>query len=151
MKREFRSEEEMSVYAKEFLASLTPKKNGATVVGLAGDLGSGKTTFTKYAARALGISEHIVSPTYVIAKYYDLPRQDTWEKFVHIDAYRIENPDEVRALRWEEMLADPRNLVFIEWPERIGGNFPGDALLVRFEFVNETTRAIIYESRETTT
>lgn len=151
MKREFRSEEEMSVYAKEFLASLTPNTRGATIVGLAGDLGSGKTTFTKHVARALGISEDIVSPTYVIAKFYDLPRQDAWGKFVHIDAYRIEDPDEVRALRWEEMVTDTRNLVFVEWPERVGSYFPGDAALVRFEFVNETTRAIIYESRETTT
>jgi tRNA threonylcarbamoyladenosine biosynthesis protein TsaE len=148
MKREFRSEEEMSAYAKEFLRMLTPNTHGATLVGLSGDLGSGKTTFTKLFAAALGISEQIVSPTYVIAKFYDIPKQGVWGKLVHIDAYRIEEPNEVRALRWEELTSDPKNLILVEWPERIGPFFPGVAPLLRFEFVNEATRAILYESRE---
>lgn len=151
MKREFESEEEMSTYAKEFLRVLTPNTHGATLVGLTGDLGSGKTTFTKYFASALGISAHIVSPTYVIAKFYDIPKQGAWGRLIHIDAYRIEEADEVRALRWKELITDPKNLILVEWPERIGPFFPSVAPILRFEFVNETTRAILYESQETTT
>lgn len=150
MKREFGSEEEMSAYAKEFLETLTPNPHGATVVGLSGDLGSGKTTFTKLFARALGVVEDIVSPTYVIAKFYDIHRQGAWNKLVHIDAYRIDDPEEVRALRWEELIGSPHNLVLIEWPERIGSFFPATAPLLKFQFINDTMRAIIYESEDVT-
>ncbi len=151
MKREFRSEEEMDAYAKEFLGVLTRSTHGATLVGLSGDLGSGKTTFTKLFAATLGIAEHIVSPTYVIAKFYDIRKQCAWGKLIHIDAYRIEEPEEVRALRWEELISDPKNLILVEWPERLGPFFPNNGPLLTFEFVNESTRAILYESRETST
>lgn len=145
MQHEFKSEEEMSIYAKGFLRTLVPNVHGATVVGLSGDLGSGKTTFTKLFAHALGVDEKVVSPTYIIAKFYDIPKMGAWKKLIHIDAYRIENPEEVRALRWEGMLADPHNLLLVEWPERIGGFFPSDATRLQFQFVNEETRAIIHE------
>lgn len=143
MKREFTSEEEMGKYAKEFFRTLPPNTHGATVVGLSGDLGSGKTTFTKLIACALSIPETIVSPTYVIAKFYDISKECAWRKLVHIDAYRIENPDEMRLLRWEELLLDPKNLILVEWPERIGELFPKGSPILEFSFVNEETRAII--------
>lgn len=149
MKREFGNEEEMSVYAKQFLEKLAPNTHGATMVGLSGDLGSGKTTFTKLFARALGITEDIVSPTYVIAKFYDIRPIGAWNKLVHIDAYRIDDPEEVRALRWDELIGNPQHLVLIEWPERIGSYFPASAPLLTFQFINDTMRAIIDGSEDT--
>ena len=133
---------ELERYAREFLEGLVVKKQGATVVGLSGDLGSGKTAFVKAIAKALEVNTEIVSPTFVIAKFYNLPAHSTWSRLVHVDAYRIEDPEEVRVLKWEDILADPKNLVMIEWPQQIGTFFPHDAELLAFRFIDETTRAI---------
>ena len=67
--------EETQNVATEFVKTLSPKKSGnigATIVGLYGELGSGKTSFTQGIARALGVSENVVSPTFVIMKSYFL-------------------------------------------------------------------------------
>ena len=133
---------ETCLYVKEFLRTLGKEEERATIVGLSGDLGSGKTAFVKCAAQILGVREEIVSPTFVIAKFYDIPRQSKWERLVHIDAYRIENPEEIRPLRLEQTFADPRNLVIVEWPEQLGVFFPKDATKLFLRFVDETTRAI---------
>ncbi len=106
--------------AFEFVKSLQKKENGATVVGLYGDLGAGKTTFMKYVAEAFGIENTIQSPTFVIQKIYKLKEKE-FENLVHIDAYRIEEEKEMEALKWKETKNNPQNIIFVEWPERIEG------------------------------
>ena len=128
-------------FASRFLSTLTPAKNGATLVGLSGDLGSGKTTFVKYLAKALHVEEEIVSPTFILAKYYTLSGQK-WKQMIHIDGYRLDVPDEIGVLKWEDMLADNNNLVFFEWPERIAERFPSTAKMLRFTFIDEQTRNV---------
>lgn len=92
----------------------------ATIVGLSGDLGAGKTTLVQAIARSLGVTEHITSPTFVIAKYY--ATQDVkFQKLIHIDAYRIEDPQELMTIGWETMKEESNTLVVIEWPEKIEG------------------------------
>lgn len=139
---------ELEEFAKKFLATLSikdaglPAQAGATIVGLSGELGSGKTAFVGATAQALGVSEGVLSPTFVIAKFYDIPAQKRWARLVHIDAYRIQDTSELKALRWEEILSDPKNLVLIEWPEHIGTAFPLGAPILTFRFIDERTRAI---------
>ena len=128
-------------FAERFFTTLIPSGTGATVVGLSGDLGSGKTTFVKYLANALGISEDVVSPTFILAKYYNLSGK-SWKKMIHIDGYRLDDPNEIEVLKWKDMITDPKNLICFEWPERIGGLFPTDAMMLRFTFVDEHTRHI---------
>lgn len=128
-------------FAATLVAGLTPTPEKATVIGLSGDLGSGKTAFTKECARLLGVTEEVLSPTFVIAKFYPLSGR-AWAQLVHIDAYRIEDPTEIRVLRWDDLLADPRNLVIIEWPEQLGDLFPTDAQQLHFRFIDETTREV---------
>lgn len=130
-------------FAKRFLSSLAPSKDRATLVGLSGDLGSGKTTFVKYLARLLSVEQEVVSPTFVLAKYYDLTGKE-WRHLVHIDGYRIDDPNEVGVLKWEDMIGDKDNIIFFEWPERIGARFPGDAAMLHFEFVDEETRNVTF-------
>ena len=65
--------EQLQTAARDFIRALTPLSNQATVVGLYGDLGSGKTTFTQAIGRALGITDPMQSPTFVLIKQYPLP------------------------------------------------------------------------------
>jgi len=92
----------------------------ATVVGLSGHLGAGKTAFTKLAAKALGVNSTVTSPTFVLMKLYDINGSWPWKKLVHIDAYRFEKPEELKALNYEKIIADKDNLVLVEWPENVG-------------------------------
>jgi tRNA threonylcarbamoyl adenosine modification protein YjeE len=114
--------EDTAVIAQEILRYLvdTPAKNMATVLALSGDLGAGKTAFTKLLAQHLGISETVVSPTFVIAKFYDIAEETfVWKRLVHIDAYRLETWNELQTLKLDEVFGNPENLVAIEWPEQV--------------------------------
>src|SRR4051812_40158014 len=107
--------------AAQLVAGLVPGRN-ATVIGLSGDLGSGKTTFTQSIAKALGVTENVTSPTFVIEKIYSLKNPSTltelnFEHLIHIDAYRLESSRELLNLGWHDIVLDPKNLILIEWPE----------------------------------
>ena len=132
---------ELNEYAQMFIGGLKRQTAHATIIGLSGELGSGKTAFTKELAKNLGIDEDVSSPTFVIAKFYTL-KDKQWSHLVHIDAYRIEHPDELRALRWSEISHDPKNLIVIEWPELMEESFPKHSTTLRFKFINETVRSI---------
>lgn len=113
-------------------------KNTATVVALKGELGAGKTTFVQALAKRLGVLGSIVSPTYVLMKSYDISGTNSsgttqrFSKLIHIDAYRLEKPEEFAALRPEEFLSDPKNLVIVEWPEKVGDALPTPDVTVNF-------------------
>lgn len=133
--------DETAVIAGELLGTLK-EGNCATVVALSGDLGSGKTAFTKEAGALLGIPrEEITSPTFVIMKIFDID-DSRFEKFIHIDAYRLEFEKELINLGWNEMIADSKNLIFIEWPEMVKEIIPTGAIKIRFESIDEDTRTI---------
>ena len=120
----------LPLFAKDVLAKLAPK-NTATIVALVGDLGAGKTTFVQALGKELGVTETMQSPTYVLMKKY----QTTNSKFqtlIHIDAYRLENPEEFTALRPEQFLQDPKTLVVVEWPEKAAGALPPADLTISF-------------------
>jgi tRNA threonylcarbamoyladenosine biosynthesis protein TsaE len=104
--------------AKSFLRKLKMQKKGATIVGLYGELGTGKTTFTQHFGKYLGIKRKINSPTYVIIKNYELQIKN-YKKFFHIDAYRLKNEKELLSLGWDEIISNKEHLVFIEWPENV--------------------------------
>src|ERR1700679_1259702 len=112
--------------ATRFAQSLSPRADTATVVTLSGDLGTGKTTFTQAVAKALGVGEDVTSPTFVIEKIYQLKGQK-FDRLIHIDAYRLENEHELKVLGFEELLEDPKNLILLEWPERVAELIPADA------------------------
>ncbi len=121
---------DLSQLTKEVLKKLIVK-NTATIVALRGDLGAGKTTFTQVLARELGISEIIQSPTYVLMKKYQTANSK-FQTLIHIDAYRLEKPEEFAALKPEQFLSDPKTLVVVEWPERIDSALPKADLTINF-------------------
>ena len=109
--------------AGDFVGSLSPTTQ-AVVVGLYGNLGAGKTTFTQAVAKTLGILETVTSPTFVIEKIYELENRK-FTHLIHIDAYRLEKSEELLHLGWNEIISDPHNLILIEWPEKVADIMPG--------------------------
>jgi tRNA threonylcarbamoyladenosine biosynthesis protein TsaE len=106
--------------AKELKKFSPLKKNKATIVGILGDLGAGKTTFVQGFAVALGVRERITSPTFVIMKKF--PVHDHKIKnsfFYHFDFYRLNSAKDLKEIDFKKIAADPRNLIIVEWPDRI--------------------------------
>ena len=112
---------ETKALAEKFAATL----KGGEVVCLEGDLGSGKTTFTRYLAAALGAKGAVSSPTFCIVQ------EHADAKLVHMDLYRLSGEDDVLAIGWEDYL-DRGFTIVIEWPERAGSLVPGDAIRILF-------------------
>jgi len=115
--------------------------SGATVVGLYGDLGAGKTAFVKEVTKITGIKENAPSPTFVILKKYKTSDKK-FKKLIHIDAYRLGDEKELKQLNWSEIIKNPENIIFVEWAERIKKSLPKDMIKIYFEFVDENTRKI---------
>lgn len=139
-----KSLEETEQIAKDFIKkALAEKREKALVVGLHGDLGSGKTAFVQLVAKNLGIKETITSPTFVIQKTYNLQlTTNNFKKLIHIDAYRLESGRELEKLGWREIMNDPKNLILIEWPEIVSEILPKDFWRINFKFIDENTREI---------
>lgn len=127
--------------ARDFLSA--KGHNKAIIIGLQGDLGSGKTTFIQGFAKGLGIAEKVLSPTFVIIKPYKIP--DTRNKlrnFYHIDCYRIAKAREILELGWKDMIGDPANIVVVEWSERIKSILPKDAIIIDFQTRDKNKRQL---------
>jgi len=122
---------------------LADKGDKAIVVGLFGDLGSGKTTFSQALGRQLGVSETMTSPTFVIMKKYRIINS-RFSTLVHIDAYRLGSGSELDALDFEEIQKNPDNLLLIEWPERVIDVLPTDLVRINFLFISENEREISF-------
>lgn len=135
--------EETEKLAADFAAKLLSQKtkDTATIVLLEGNLGSGKTAFTKGLAKALGVTQTITSPTFIIQKSYEL-NNPKFHKLIHIDAYRFEDHAEAKVLELETLYKNPHYLIVIEWPEQIEPLIPKDVTKLHFTFLDEKTRKI---------
>ncbi len=121
-------------------------KRTAFVIGLEGELGGGKTTFLQGFAKGLGIKERILSPTFVILKRFKI-KDLRFKNLYHIDCYRIEKPKELLVLGFKKIISNPENIVVIEWADRIKKIMPEDSAWIKFDFVDEKTRKIIFFKR----
>jgi len=93
----------------------------ASIITLSGDLGAGKTTFTKGFAEGLGVKETITSPTFSLMNVYPVPEHPEIKHFIHIDTYRLEDEEDLLAIGVEDYLGAEGTIVMIEWPEKIPG------------------------------
>ena len=125
--------------AQEFLASERPR-TGALVIGLEGDLGGGKTTFVQGFAKELGVKEKILSPTFVILKKFEIPK-GKFKTFYHIDCYRI-NAQDILNLEFDEIISNSKNIIIIEWADKIKKILPEQTIILKFDFIDEETREI---------
>lgn len=112
--------------SRKTFTSLASRRSGhATVVALIGELGTGKTTFVQKFAKAYGIKEVVTSPTFVILKKYG--------NLVHIDAYRLEHAEELQKLGVQELMKNPKNIIFIEWADRVKEILPPETIWINFK------------------
>ncbi len=95
---------------------LAPELPNGTVLALHGELGTGKTVFTRGIARGLGISEPITSPTFTVVQEYQRPDGNY---LFHLDMYRIDNADAALAFGIDDYLFADDGITVVEWPERI--------------------------------
>ena len=115
---------------------------GGEIIAYDGDLGAGKTAFTRGLARGLGISERVTSPTYTIVNEYSGGRVELF----HFDMYRLSSEDDLFDIGWEDYLA--RNGVCaVEWSENVSAMMTG-AITVRIEKYSDTDRCITIEGSE---
>jgi len=118
MKQEIATEEEMYNFAKSVLLNLESRN----IIFLYGDLGSGKTTFTKGLAKYLGVTDTVTSPTFVLCKEYNI-ENSKFSKLVHLDLYRLEKEQDALDIGILEYVDNRNNLVVVEWPEILDKSF----------------------------
>ena len=123
---------------REIAARLARSLARGDVVTVCGELGAGKTTFVRGAARALGVQGPVTSPTYTIGHRYD--------GVSHLDLYRFEQLTDADWGALEPYFVDA--IVFVEWPERAGGRLPPPRVTVRLGHIDEQHRSIVLESEE---
>lgn len=133
---EMLAREMKSSFAKGFGGTQTGQ-----VICLQGDLGGGKTTFTKGFAKGLGIKQNITSPTFVLMKEYLVNTENIY-KLYHLDCYRLKDSKDVAELGLPDIIKDLNNIVLIEWAERISDILPKNCLHIKFDFIDENTREI---------
>jgi tRNA threonylcarbamoyladenosine biosynthesis protein TsaE len=138
------SRKETHTIAKEFLHTLKPISDHATVVGFSGELGAGKTEFIRGLLRSAGVQGSVTSPTYTIESVYDLP-DSAFEKAYHIDAYRLENADDLLDLGFTDRLRKPKSLILVEWANRVADALPDTATQVHIE-TKDNKRVISIQS-----
>ncbi len=131
--------EDTNRVAKDLISKLKDNK----VIALFGNLGSGKTTFTKALAKELGVKDNITSPTFVLMKIYDTNNKSI-KKLIHVDCYRLEDKEDLSNIGLEDYLEEDNALVVIEWAEKIN-NLPINTIKVRIDNKGDNKREIIIE------
>lgn len=125
---------------EDLAARLAQQVAAGWVIGLNGDLGAGKTAFVRGFARGLGCPSRVHSPTYALLNEYRGGRLP----LAHLDLYRLNSADDVRAAGLEEYLVAPVGVTLVEWPERWTQTElrSADWRTVEFSTLNETSRRI---------
>lgn len=127
------SEEEMLAFGEEFAKNLSNN-----VIELIGDVGAGKTTFTRGLARGLGVKEPITSPSFTISKSYALK---TGGNLIHYDFYRLNDPG-IMLDDLAENLKNNKNIIVVEWGESIKNLLPKNHTIINIKYNDDDTRSI---------
>jgi len=136
-------------YCKISEKILNQKKeiNVPHVIALVGDLGSGKTTFAKSIAKVLGVTQEIISPTFIIHREYST--SDIKKTLHHLDLYRLDHEFEIDEVGIKELIKG-QNIIVIEWADKFRKYIDSLAKInnakitwIEIEYVDEETRRII--------
>lgn len=119
-------------------------KNSPRVIELTGDVGAGKTTFTRGFAKGLGISAPVTSPSFTISKSYPCPDGRT---LVHYDFYRLSDPG-VMLADLTEAVGSPNNIVIVEWADTVQGILPPSHTVVNISRIDEDAREVTIKQND---
>ncbi len=131
------SASELSRFGEELGARLT----APAVIGLSGELGTGKTTLVQAICRGLGARSRATSPTYALVHHYDAGATPVY----HVDCYRLRQVDEARDLGFDDMLRE-RAVILIEWPERAGSWVPPLDRHFQLSYDTDLARRVVEEA-----
>ncbi|MBI4087675.1 MAG: tRNA (adenosine(37)-N6)-threonylcarbamoyltransferase complex ATPase subunit type 1 TsaE [Candidatus Liptonbacteria bacterium] len=127
------SSEETKKLAAKFaqkVVKLRPRPH-AVVIGFVGDLGAGKTTFVQGFLKALGARSKVTSPTFVLIKRHPVGHKGLKYAY-HIDSYRLKHHRDLEIFDFKKTVSDPRNIILIEWAEKVKKLLPKDTIWVKF-------------------
>ncbi len=129
---------------EELGATVASQVRPGVVVAMHGELGSGKTTFMHGVAKQLGITGRVISPTFILMRSYVINSSEGQylDRLYHLDLYRLSSEREIEEIGVLDLINDPKNLVFIEWAEKMGSLLPVKRIDVSFEYVDEKKRKI---------
>lgn len=131
------SYEETREIAQKFVSKL---ETGTTIC-LYGELAAGKTTFTQGIGKAFGI-ERLVSPTFLIMRQYPVTNHPIIKTLYHLDLYRLNSVEDIKAFDVEEIWSSPENLLVVEWPEKFKEYLPPKRYDIFFKANGENEREI---------
>jgi tRNA threonylcarbamoyladenosine biosynthesis protein TsaE len=112
---------------------------GWEIIGLIGNLGAGKTTFTQYLAKELGVKDIVNSPTFNIIKIYDIKKSNI-KQLIHIDAYRLNSPEELEVLGVNEYFEDKNTITIIEWADKVKNILPKNTIIINIKLNKKRER-----------
>ncbi|MBI5421123.1 MAG: tRNA (adenosine(37)-N6)-threonylcarbamoyltransferase complex ATPase subunit type 1 TsaE [Parcubacteria group bacterium] len=135
------SDMETRSIAEEFARELCGETNACRVVSLEGELGAGKTTFMQGVGKGLGIRQQMTSPTFIIFRVFDLTKC-VYKRLYHFDLYRLKSYEDLKTLEFEDIIADPKNLVIIEWGDMIREHLPKNYIQIKLEGLLKNVREI---------
>lgn len=128
---------------KQFAEHLVQDLKGGEVILLKGDLGSGKTTFVRMVAELLGVKAKVKSPSFSVMNEYPVNHEGI-KRVVHIDLYRFNDAEHLHALALEDELRSD-TVIFIEWPDAVEVLPVQSTNIIKFIFIDESSREISYE------
>ena len=134
MQKEVASEKELRLFGEQLGALLC----GGESLELIGDVGAGKTTLTKAIASGMGITETVSSPSYTLSQVYEGHNN---MKLVHYDFYRLNDPG-ILAHELEEVLADARSVVVVEWAGIVADVLPVDHISITIVPLSDVARRL---------
>lgn len=137
MQKQIDTLQQLASVAHELKALFKP----GDVVYLEGDLGAGKTTFSQMFLKACGVKEAVKSPTYTLFETYQAGQQS----FVHMDLYRLTDPEELYFLGIEDLI-NGRNILLVEWPDKGRGVLPEADWVLKFS-LNQLNRNLTITSK----
>ncbi|KKW21784.1 MAG: hypothetical protein UY71_C0006G0002 [Parcubacteria group bacterium GW2011_GWB1_52_7] len=140
---------ELSALAKKLAAKVLKlsKGNNARLISLSGELGGGKTTFTQFFAKALGVRGRVLSPTFVVAHEHPIAKKSPYRRLIHIDAYRIDGKKFFDSTEIRRYLKNPENIVVIEWGERISKWIPKSDVTMHLQHYKSRYRKVCVISK----
>ena len=123
---------------------------GGELILLNGQLGTGKTTFTQGLAQGMGITENINSPTFTLLKEYSGPgtQRDVGPALYHFDLYRLDNPEEILDLGFEDYFYS-NGVCVVEWANKADLLWPTESLHIRMKMMSETKRGLLFNATGT--